>query len=431
MVRNGQANDPDKEWDPKTEMDRRAVRQQLERILASPLFSHSSRYPALLRYVVEHTLQGQIEQLKERTLGMDVFGRDPGYDTDGDPVVRTTAAQVRRRLAEYYAQGEHADEVRIDLPRGAYLPVFYLRPEANDYMPGDRPTDSPSGVTSRETPDPTRPAALGLAHPMRTFGFAGLLIVVVAALLLVVFRKLPVATAKPLSHPTVLEQFWTPVLRDSSPVFICVGTPRADSDSNPGAARPSSPTHSIFQQLHSDRIAWPDAIVLATIAGYLGRHDKTLTMRKDTEATFGDLQNAAVVLIGGFNNRWLLRYAQELRFSYRTASPGIGLIEDRQNPASHPYRVDFNSPYAAFARDYGIVSRVYNPATGHTLLIASGMAAYGTIGASELLTNPVYMEPLAAMAPRDWHGKNVEILFSVDIVNGSAGPPHILKADFW
>ena len=68
-----------------------AVLAQLDRILSTPLFQHSKRYPTLLRHVVEQTLRGAGDELKERTLGITVFRRSPEYDTSADPVVRNTA----------------------------------------------------------------------------------------------------------------------------------------------------------------------------------------------------------------------------------------------------------------------------------------------------------------------------------------------------
>src|SRR5580698_6505558 len=75
-----------------------AVREQLKRLLAHPLFTNSKRYPVLLAFTVEQTLLGHANELKERTIGVDAFGRELSYDVNLDPVVRTTAAEVRRRL---------------------------------------------------------------------------------------------------------------------------------------------------------------------------------------------------------------------------------------------------------------------------------------------------------------------------------------------
>src|SRR5215475_11014974 len=93
---------PDIGDSPLDEHKRRAVRAQLERILAHPGFRNSRRFPALLRYAVECTLDGRAEQLKERTLGIEVFGRNPDYDTNADHIVRTTASEVRKRISRYY-----------------------------------------------------------------------------------------------------------------------------------------------------------------------------------------------------------------------------------------------------------------------------------------------------------------------------------------
>jgi len=80
------------------------VREQLARIVAHPLFKHSRHYPAFLRHVVEQSLDGHESRLKERSIGVEVFGRDPDYDTNLDPVVRTSACEVRKRIAQYYLE---------------------------------------------------------------------------------------------------------------------------------------------------------------------------------------------------------------------------------------------------------------------------------------------------------------------------------------
>ncbi len=79
--------------------DAAAIGEQLERMLAHPLFRRSERYPHLLRTIVETALRGNGETLKERYLGMRVFGREADYDTNIDPIVRTTAGEVRKRIA--------------------------------------------------------------------------------------------------------------------------------------------------------------------------------------------------------------------------------------------------------------------------------------------------------------------------------------------
>src|SRR5579872_1537470 len=116
-------------WFPETEEERQAVRDQLEQVLSTPYFKNSKRYPSLLRFVTERALNGDPSHLKERSLGVAVFGKDPDYDTNLDPVVRITAAEIRKRLAQYYQQPGHEHEIRIEFPPGSYVPEFQIPKE--------------------------------------------------------------------------------------------------------------------------------------------------------------------------------------------------------------------------------------------------------------------------------------------------------------
>ncbi len=101
-----------------------AVPEQLKRILAADVFKNSRRCTTFLKHVVERKLAGRASEIKERNLGVEVFGRLPDYDTSSDPVVRITAGEVRRRLAQYYDHLGHAGELRIQLSTGSYVPEF-------------------------------------------------------------------------------------------------------------------------------------------------------------------------------------------------------------------------------------------------------------------------------------------------------------------
>src|SRR5207237_1283629 len=101
-----------------------SIRAELDRILASPGFANADRLARFLRYVVDETLEGRSDGLKETTVGVDVFGRKPGYDPRIDGVVRTEAIKLRARLKEYYEKDGERDPIRIDLPKGGYVPSF-------------------------------------------------------------------------------------------------------------------------------------------------------------------------------------------------------------------------------------------------------------------------------------------------------------------
>jgi TolB-like protein/tetratricopeptide (TPR) repeat protein len=103
--------------------DRSVVQFQLERILSAPEFWRSDRAARFLRLIVERTLDGRTDLLKESLLAIDAFGRPADFDPKADPVVRVEAIKLRRRLAEYYSR-EPNDPVRISIPKGRYVAEF-------------------------------------------------------------------------------------------------------------------------------------------------------------------------------------------------------------------------------------------------------------------------------------------------------------------
>ena len=100
-----------------------AIRTQLGCILASPEFQLPERGRAFLRYVVEESLAGRARRIKAYSIAVEVFGRDEGITPD-DPVVRIEAARLRRALERYYLVAGQRDPIRIDIPKGSYVPVF-------------------------------------------------------------------------------------------------------------------------------------------------------------------------------------------------------------------------------------------------------------------------------------------------------------------
>ncbi|MGH9463453.1 MAG: TPR end-of-group domain-containing protein [Vicinamibacteria bacterium] len=100
------------------------IRAQLERILASETFSQSESLRRFLKYVVERTLAGQADELKEYNVGVDVLGRGESYDPRTDTIVRVQAGRLRSKLHEYYRNHGSQDPVRIEIPKGSYVPDF-------------------------------------------------------------------------------------------------------------------------------------------------------------------------------------------------------------------------------------------------------------------------------------------------------------------
>src|SRR5215510_11127709 len=103
------------------------VRAELARILASELFVRSERLSAFLTFVVERTLAGDGDALKEQMIALELYAKGPDFNTAADPIVRVDARRLRDRMREFY-DGAPADAVEISIPKGSYAAVFHRVP---------------------------------------------------------------------------------------------------------------------------------------------------------------------------------------------------------------------------------------------------------------------------------------------------------------
>jgi len=407
---------------------RNEILEQMGKLLASPLFKSSRHYPALLRYVVEQTLDGHAPLLKERALGIAVFGRDPAYDTNLDPVVRTSACEVRKRIAMYYHEAGRETELRIDLPSGSYVADFHF-PQA--------------------APAPAIPVLVAAAPKVSAAGTGWLIVArfaraiagaarsrrVLTACVIAIPLALGVAAAGLRASKSSVEQFWGPVWNSSDSIIVCLGgSPGLELAQEALAAQPG-PTGTVpsaNQIMRLDRIAYSDALTLARIVAVIREHKKKFDVRRRTALTLTDLRHGPAVLIGAFNNEWTLRLKKDLRFTFeRESEHGPMLIRDGQHPSARVWRVDASQPFTKIIEDYAIVSRVIDPLTEKIVVTVAGMTKDGTLAAGEFVTEEKYMDGLVARAPRGWERKNVQAVLATELVNDVPGPPRILDAYFW
>src|SRR5579859_4066772 len=137
---------------PLSEEARRCVKKALEEMAGSLPFRTSRQCQDLLRYIVLHSLSGEDESLRERVIGVEVFGRRPDYDQAADPVVRIRAADVRKRIALFYEATDAATrQVKIAIPSGSYKASFEFigshEVEVSDHEPPAEKT-APAIVSS-------------------------------------------------------------------------------------------------------------------------------------------------------------------------------------------------------------------------------------------------------------------------------------------
>jgi hypothetical protein len=433
-------------WHPQSREDREAILFELHEVLASPHFCNSKRYPALLQYIVENTLAGKSDLLKERTLGVEVFDRQPSYDTNTDTVVRYTAGEVRKRLSLYYHELGRKPVIQISLPPGSYIPEFlHSQDEAEEPTDRENPSSprlAQTNVARHAVGSPQElnpipqwapgeailPAAVDFgAGPRATLNGARAAInrrwwlavgaVVVIAILGGLGWKYRTA------HPqTALDSFWAPVLHDQPVVMVCTGGSVFAQNNFSGVATAGKDIDYPFVSMQT-------ASAIAQLSGLLARSGGATTQLQTAATTpLTELREHPVIFLGGYNNQWTMRLVQPLRFHFSTETVAESIV-DQSQPGTRWER-DASLPYSG-ADDYALVARFRNPTTDSWVVALAGVGRNGTEAAAHFVTSPHYMQLLRDRAGSDLSNRNVEVVLKVNVVDGKTGAPSILAVHVW
>ena len=251
---------------------------------------------------------------------------------------------------------------------------------------------------------------------------------------------LALATVKFWPARSALDRLWSPVLESPSPALLCIGqrpfvaSSKTEPKSFPAAAQSEPGPQTTLYQLYylgSQNVGIADVITAGRLTGLLQAKGKAYHIRAESSTTFEDLRGGPVVLIGAFNNDWSMRLMGPRRFSFERDGDTFW-IKDAQNPSDRSRRYQLRRRTCRLPKT---LPGSYLPSAGFSaermVVLAGGLTGYGTLAASEFLTNPQYMEAIAAHAPANWAHKNLQILISTRVINGKSGPPKTLMAHFW
>lgn len=407
------------------------VLEELDRILVSPFFKNAVRSRQFLQYVVQQTLNGHSDRLKERTIGVEVFQRAPGYATGDDPVVRVQAGEVRRRLDNYYQAATEPLPVRIELPLGSYAPQIHWQPIED----------------SRALP-PTRSFIDWIwKDPRRRWSIALLVLVLVAGLALAVASFS--GKAKQLS---AVNEFWEPAFVTPQPVFICLAKPvvyrptlelyQKYVRSHPGTFQteversnqvlPLSPDAQLSWSEMSDYrdygVAVGDVYAAMKISAMLGQIRKPTQIRIGMNYSFADLRNSPSVIVGAFNNKWTMQLMPGLHFGFVEEGGNLAIRE--QTPGGRVWRSNLSNDQQSGV-DYALVVRLLDSMTGQFTVIAAGITGSGTQTAGEFISNQSFLERGLRDLPVDWQKKNLELVLKTTVTDAMAGPPQVEAAFVW
>jgi hypothetical protein len=427
-----------------------AVRLELQRILSSRFFKTAGRSRQFLQYVVEHRLTAHADQLKERTIGADVFQRPADYATGDDPVVRVQAGEVRRRLEQFY-QHEGADSaIRIDLPVGSYCPEFHRTSEAppSQVLPA---SPEPAPAPTVEAP----PAPAGRSKLLWILGAVAAVSLILLALSLVRQHS---------NQRTILQEFWAPVFNTPQPALICLakgvtyrptgqlyehyrlthpGTSptEVERSSDPLPLDPNETVKWSDLGLYSDYgVATGDVYSAIRISGALGQLGKSAQLRIGSDYSFQDLRNSPGIIIGAFNNKWTMNLIANLRFTFVEQDGRLFIREQAANGRIWPISGESGAVWAGTGRDnrasaqtldYAIMARLMDSNTGQFTILAAGLTGAGTAAAGEFISSPQLLESAYRDAPSNWKKSNSIFVLKTKVTDGVSGPPSVVASYYW
>jgi hypothetical protein len=391
------------------------VHRELETVLASEFFRGTKRCQCFLRFVVETVLSGDGDRLKERTLGIEIFGRSPSYDTGEDAIVRVKANEVRRRMAQYNATANPGRPVKIELLPGSYVPQF-----------------------RRFTPEV---AKTPVSPPPNYIGWA--------AAFSIAFLVLVGAGYAMMHFSDPVRKFWEPVLTAQIPPIICLGDPdiflpdysgepsppqiNVEQDKSSPAVFPANPAQDTrkpaIMRVSDSVVGIGDSNAGFLIGRTLQSLGRPSRARLGDQVSFSDLKGSPVVLIGAFSNRWTMFMTSNLRFSFMQRN-GKRIVIDRDHP-SRFWGIPSLQSTGKATEDYAIVTRVHNSSSGQGLICVAGISNYGSQAAGEFVTDEKSLQHLIRLAPKNWENMNMQVVLKTTVVNDTPGPAEIAAVNFW
>ncbi|WP_321470390.1 hypothetical protein [uncultured Paludibaculum sp.] len=406
--------------------------EELRRILDSPEFAGSERGRTLLVYLVRNALTGGFDRLKERTIGIEIFGRDASYDTGQDAIVRVSANSVRKRLQAYYTRASGVSSVRIILPPGAYVPEFQR------VVPASAP---PPGLLA--------PAALPVPPPEVAFPHPKVWAAVVACLLLtcgvLAYKNYRLRSALPAFRPL-----------DVLPWSAFTGHPDAGvvlTDANFTLHKYFShremtlPEYSSLEWLYELKAQAPgllplsavpytsvaSAVSASKIGILLDRAGMTTVVRAARSMQVDDFKDdRPLILLGSApSNPWVELVDKHMNFRvFVDVAKGIQAVINGAPKAGEPasYVPTAHNQTAGIA--YAVIGLMPNLANKGPVLLVAGTNATATQAAVEFLTDlPGLREALRAhQIPPGARGSHFELLLKVDCMNSGASRSEVIAS---
>jgi hypothetical protein len=378
-------------------------REELRRILQSRHFASSPKKSKFLEFVSEQTFLGNGDKLNEYLIGVEVYDRGPEFNSQKDPIVRVQAHEIRRLLKKYYDEEGKDRLMRLELPAGAYVPVFAR-------IPGEKPeiADVP---TSALIPLSRQRSRLHL-----TFTLILGTVCLTLGLLLIVRSRQGLKTAQFLPAPELpdrLEWFWRPFLPPAAPPLVVIPNhPLLRAAHDGDSAQTLASGHEIpkselpefrdtihFRELKrfrfvpstTDFTSVGETIGVVSLCQMFFQVNQPCHLQQSRLVNLEEIKANNAILLGG-NQSWSGRVFLNVEgFHFQ----GGLILNSTPLPGEKPvYKPEFDPVTNQLRRDYALVLMLPNERSDNRVLLIYGVYTQGSQAAMEYLINPERMSEL-------------------------------------
>ncbi len=421
----------------------------VQRVIAGASFARSPYLSRFLLFVAAETLEGREREITEHQIGVQVFGRPSDYRTIEDNIVRTYARQLRKRLTEYFAGEGSAEEWRIHIPLGGYVPAFTLAAEGNRTEPEQplQPTVKIHAVHAAAWDKPAD-AVLKPAVWRRQKLAWGLALAVYSAALIGLTR---LVTRPPAPQPAAepAHVLWSALFSGPQNTYIVPSDagfnliedlahrpiPLADYMQGAYDTLPlhGLDAHSAEDLRSQELVPFLDAEFVSTLARLPEANPGRAFIRFPRDLRLNDLKTANAVILGSASsNPWsaIAESSANFRIVDRPGMKGAAIINLKPEPGeAATYASHWNEPVH---ETYALIAFLPNlSGTGH-LLVLQGLDVAGTQAAADMLFHPSAIDPILKQATRaDGSLRHFEVLLRATSIESNSTSPQVIATRFY
>jgi hypothetical protein len=421
------------------------LKRSLNEITQGAAFKGSPRSVQFLEYVISQAAAGRTDDLKERTIGVELFGRPPTYDTGEDAIVRVTASDVRKRLVQHYSGAGAASEFRISLPLGGYAPELIRVPKLETDVSAHQPPleeitlnsagpETSSTVTSEYGP--------WFGWKYWSLPILGMVAMVVGITLSIMNRPGMLAVSGKRMWSSISAP-WATLFDGSRPIVIVASDPNIEeiqrishsslSLSNyanqsylpPGTSNLSPSEISFMKEiLRGNKISSFDGSIIANLASLVTPGHGRLLVKAARDFRMKDLQtDENFVFLGSpRSNPWTSMFDPHLDFQFafnnQTQREYIRNVRPKRGESNEyvPTAGGFDT-----GESFAIISVFHNPGYGGQVLIIAGASGEGTKAAGDIVSDPTRWSSIlqACHLAKDRSGQSLQILLHLETMAGS------------